>query len=79
MLTKKMGERQRFTVSALPRKFTQISRNVLYEIITVGLSQVLCKTGSENSHVCAQNAENGFDFDFQSNATKTTMKFSISQ
>jgi hypothetical protein len=28
------------------------------------LSQVLCKTGSENAQGCAQNAENGFGFDF---------------
>jgi hypothetical protein len=24
----------------------------------------LCKIGSENAHGCAQNAQNGFDFDF---------------
>jgi hypothetical protein len=28
------------------------------------LSPVLAKMGLENAHVCAQNAENGFGFDF---------------
>jgi hypothetical protein len=32
----------------------------------------------ENSHVCAQNAENGFGFNFfQSDTTKVAMKFSV--
>jgi hypothetical protein len=34
---KKNLQRQRFTISELPREFPQISRNLLYEIITVRL------------------------------------------
>jgi hypothetical protein len=60
----KICERWGFTISELLCKFPQISHTVLYKIITVslGLSQVLCKVGSENAKRYAQNAENDFGF-----------------
>jgi hypothetical protein len=58
-------ERRHFTISELSCEFPQISRIVLYEIITVRLiCHVLRKMGFENDHGCALNAENGFGFDF---------------
>jgi hypothetical protein len=61
----KIYERRRFTLSALSCEFPQISRTLLYEIITVrlGYYKLLLKICSENAHGCAQNAENGFGFD----------------
>jgi hypothetical protein len=41
------------------------------------LSQVFRKVGSENAHRCAQNAENGFDFDFLEQYHKDGVNFSI--
>jgi hypothetical protein len=58
-------ERRRFKISEISCEFPQISRTVLYKIITVrlGYQQVLRNVGSENVHWGAQNAEIGFDFD----------------
>jgi hypothetical protein len=53
------SERRRFTVSELSCEFPQISRIVLYEIITIRLG-CLRKIGSEKAHGCAQYAENDF-------------------
>jgi hypothetical protein len=45
---------------------SQISRTVINEIIRVRLGhhKFCARLVSENAHGCAQNAENGFDFDF---------------
>jgi hypothetical protein len=50
----KICERWRFTISEVSCKFPQISRSVLYEIITVrlGYHKVLSNMGSENAHGC---------------------------
>jgi hypothetical protein len=57
-------ERWNFRISEHSCEFPQISCTLLYEIITVRLSQVLCKMGSKNAHEYIQNAKNGFGFDF---------------
>jgi hypothetical protein len=55
-VNQKICERRRFTISKLSCEFLQISCTVLYEMITVGLSQILRKMGSENADGCVQNA-----------------------
>jgi hypothetical protein len=64
VLTKKFVDHS--IISEFTCEFPQISHTVSHEITTgwAGVSQVLCKLGSENAHRCAQNAENGFGFDF---------------
>jgi hypothetical protein len=58
-------ESRPFTISELSREFPQISRTVLYEIMTVrlGYNKFCPRLGSENGHGCASNAENGLGFD----------------
>jgi hypothetical protein len=57
-------ERRRFTVSEASCEFPQISRAVLYEIITLAYAITsFTKMGSENAHGCVENAENDFGFD----------------
>jgi hypothetical protein len=54
----KICQRRRFTISELLCEFPQISHTGLYEIITVRLSY-------HKFHArWAQNAENGFEYDF---------------
>jgi bifunctional pyridoxal-dependent enzyme with beta-cystathionase and maltose regulon repressor activities len=57
-------ERWHFTISELSFEFAQVSRTVLYEIITarLGYHNFLCKM--QNVHRCTQNPENGFGFNF---------------
>jgi hypothetical protein len=50
VLTKKFVKDKRFTISEFSREVLHISRTVLYEHITVRLSHVLRKMGSENGH-----------------------------
>jgi hypothetical protein len=46
-------------------RLPQISHTLLYMIIKVSQGyQILCKVGFENTHRWAQNAENGFSFEF---------------
>jgi hypothetical protein len=55
-------ERRGLETSEILCELPQISRMLLLEIISyAGLSQVIHKTGYENAHGCAQNAEYGFD------------------
>jgi hypothetical protein len=64
----KICDRRRFTISERSCEFPQISRFVQYEIITVRLGhhhKFYTRWGPENAHRCAQNAENGFSFDFE--------------
>jgi hypothetical protein len=61
----KICERQRFTISDLSCEFSQISCTVLCEIITVRLGyHKFCARWVLKMLTSAQNAENGFSFDF---------------
>jgi hypothetical protein len=72
-------ERWRFTIPKLACEFPQISRTLLYEIIIVRLGyHNFAKNGFRNAHTCAQNAKNGFGFDFfYIGTTNMVMNFSI--
>jgi hypothetical protein len=71
-----------FTIPELSCEFPQISRTVLYEIITVSLGyyKFRARWGFKNVHGCAQNAEIGLGVDFgyfRMITTKMAMNLSI--
>jgi hypothetical protein len=59
---KKICKRRCFTISQISCEFPKVSRTVLYEIITVRLGYH--HKFWQNGFWYAQNAENGFGFDF---------------
>jgi hypothetical protein len=66
MLTKKICESRRLTISELSRGFATNDTDCSLRDYRsyVSLSQILLKKGSENAHECAQRADSDFDFDF---------------
>jgi hypothetical protein len=75
------SERRRFTISELSCEFPQISRTLLYEIITVrlGYHHKFCARRVLKNLTGAHNTQRMIPFgsDFQSNSTKMVMNFSI--